>query len=275
MFLRWILGDPLASGEEQLVALRFSRQLWGYFEQQRLVYLKRFGNVLNTDNAKELCAIYAANSETRARYSSCIYAPAKRFIMKLFEREIGSKDIATLILLSGGAASGKSVLHPFIKRIKRPLVLDGTLSKYSDAREQIRLALACDKQILVIHVFCPFEAAVHAALRRALDSGRTISLDALAETHFYAQETFLRLASCYRDSGEGVRFSLVDNSVYERPEMKELDFLKSNAHTHLKSLKLKAHETFESACVAYKEETGEELPFHIRHGFARAGRKVG
>src|SRR5690348_4574110 len=118
MLLRWILGDPDCPREEKQVAAHYKAAFWRYFGNLHQQYQRRNGRVLITDSAKELCASYSENKETRAKYSACLYRPAKEFIRNLYDREIGLVDVKTAVFLSGGAGSGKSSLQTFVKRWK-------------------------------------------------------------------------------------------------------------------------------------------------------------
>ena len=67
------------SHEERLVRQKFDYYLRGNFKNLRALYRRRFQNVLNTDQAKELCDEYAANEAEKIRFSRCVYEPAKAF----------------------------------------------------------------------------------------------------------------------------------------------------------------------------------------------------
>jgi hypothetical protein len=266
--------DPNASREEKQVAAYFQAQLFSRFDHYRQVYLTRFKRIINVDNAKELCVFYSKNAETRARYSACLYDAAKRFTRRLFECEVGNSNIKKVIFLSGGAGSGKSVLNFYMEGQKNALVVDGTLSALGDANDQIRLAIACEKQIEIIHVFCPLELAVEASLRRALRSGRTISLESLARTHYRAQTTFLSLLLRFYAKGEPIAFAVMDNSVYSNPHFKDLSFLRNHQYSSLDSVLSTSRHAFQSVCVLLEKETRRPIPDYIKAAFARPGRKV-
>ena len=229
---------------------------------------------INVDNVKELCQVYAQNPETRARYSHCLYAPAKEFTRRLFINEVGSAGIGRVLFLSGGAGSGKSALHHYMERQKRCLILDGTLSSLAEAREQIRLALACGNEVELIHVYCPVEKAVQAAIERAIKLGRGISLESLARTHFHSQATFCDLVRQYFDHGEPVYFALLDNSNYSSPVFRDLSFLESHRYSDLKSVHEKAIHAFDSFLSLYQEKAGKPVPDFIKEAFRKPGRKV-
>jgi hypothetical protein len=272
MLLRWILGHKDESSEQQLVARAFSLQLSNDYVASRKEYLKRFNRTFNTDNVKELCDVYSARPETRARYSSCLYAPAKAFAMRLFREHVQLRP-RSVNFLSGGAGSGKSVLQNYLGREDRPVVLDGTLSAYDAARSDIDFALKYVKKVRILHVHCPVDRAVYFAVERAMKLGRTMALDSLAETHYHAPETFLRLASDYAGARE-IEFTVVNNSNHTNPKVEELDFIEKTRPRQLSCLKSEIHEAFILAIRSQEEATGEPFPGYLRAGFAREGRKV-
>lgn len=274
MFLRWIFGDPNATREEKLVAAHFEAQLSARFLHYRNVYVSRFKRTINVDNVKELSVIYAANRETRARYSQILYEPAKNFSRRLFEWEIASAGVDRVLFFSGGAGSGKSVLNHYGERQKKCLILDGTLSRLPEALSQIKLAISCSRSVEIIHVYCPLEKAVFAAVDRGIKLGRGMSLDSLASTHFFAQDTFLKLANRYLDSGESVKFAVLDNSDYHDPRFQNLDFLVTRRYKDLSSIHDVAFHAFESALIFHAGKQGMPVPNFIVRAFKKPGRKV-
>lgn len=274
MFLRWILGHPDLSKEERQVAARFESQLVGQYQRMANTYVSRFKTILNVDNAKELCLFYAANRETRARYSDCIYPAAKRFINQMFEAGAGSPKFSDALFLSGGAGSGKSVFQRFVDVTNRTLVLDGTLSSLRVAREQIGLCIACGKEVIITHIFCPIENAVNAAINRALERGRVISIESLWSTHFYAQYTLLELAIQYHERGQNVRFQILDNSDYKNPIQRDLPFLLKNRYSSLQVAQTLAKNALQNSFLLYEKEHGRRIPSFIEAGFRKKGRSV-
>jgi hypothetical protein len=101
-----------------------------------------------------------------------------------------------------------------------------------------------------------------------------MSLDSLASSHFHAIKTFLRLSDTYNQRGDPIHFMVVDNSVYEFPEIRDLEFLKKCQYSDLNDLKSTTLNEFESFCRLLAETTGEPIPEYIRAGFYRPGRQV-
>jgi hypothetical protein len=238
-------------------------------------YFRRFKTVLNVDQAKELCLIYAANRETRARYSDCLYRPAKQFINRMFQRGVGSSKFDEVLFLSGGTGSGKSVSNAYIEITDHTLVVDGTLSSLKTAKDQITLALACGKKAIIIHVYSPIENAVNAAIKRALELGRVISIESLGSTHFHAQNTLLELAYRYHERGEKVQFKVLDNSDYKNPVQRDLTFLWEKRYSSLQAAQTLSKNALENSLTLYEKNQGSRIAGFIEAVFRKKGRSVG
>lgn len=260
------------SHEERLVRQKFDYYLRGNFKNLRALYRRRFQNVLNTDQAKELCDEYAANEAEKIRFSRCVYEPAKAFIKKMFEIEVVEKSVSTVIFLAGGAGSGKSTAVESWKAAgKFPpnlLVVDGTLSDQEEARHQVNLALEHEKQVLIIYVFCPIAKAVQLALDRAIQRGRGLPIGRLAQTHYDSQKTVLAL---HRDlsSHPLVDVKVFDNSL-SRPTASDMLSVERDEYQSLDTLKIAAH-----SALLYEQhtrkESGKPLPAEIAELFNKNG----
>jgi hypothetical protein len=65
------------SADEAEVEARFAAQIQGRLDEVIAEYLARFGTVIDTDRARELCGDYSATKATRTRFSRAVYNPAK------------------------------------------------------------------------------------------------------------------------------------------------------------------------------------------------------
>lgn len=266
-------GADDLSPNERLVREKFAYALQGRFKENRALYKRRFGNVLNTDQAKELCREYSENDVDKILFSRAAYPPAKEFIKRLFFLEIELPDISTVTFLGGGAASGKSTaVETWKKNGRFPdnwLIMDGTLSEENDALEQIEAALKRQKQILVIYVYCPVAKAVGFALSRAMKNGRGITIQRLAKTHFYSQKSVLALSEQYTGFPETIGFPVFDNSG-DKPVESNLLSIKEREYKALDQVTAAAQSAYKNEC-ARREEEGWPVPEHIKGFFEKAG----
>ena len=260
------------TAEERLVREKFDFYLNRNFRKFRSIYLLRFQNVLNTDQAKELCEEYSANENEKIRFSRCVYAPAKAFITKLFRIEIAKKRVSAVMFLAGGAGSGKSTAVEGWKLDGNfppdLLVVDGTLSDFNEAKSQIDLALSHKKSVIVIYVFCPVEKAVKLALDRAIKRGRGLPIPRLAQTHYDSQRTIFRLSADYHLNAN-VQFHVVDNTGV-RPAASDMLSIVSQKYESLDAVTASAQSALHHEQHT-REESGSPLPRNIQELFGQNG----
>jgi hypothetical protein len=235
-------------------------------------YWRRFKMNLNTDNAKEFCDQYYKNNLTRAKFSACIYEPAKDMIKRMYEEVLVTKAVNEVVFLGGGSASGKSVYNYYVEPAPGVLTVDGTLSSYDEVRPQVDRALKLHKHVRIVYVYCPVELAINFALKRAIKMGRTIALEVLAKTHFFSQKTFLRL---YRELGthRDVMFAVLNNTDFETPSIQPPEFLIEREYDLLDDVFRTVNDTFDNECIAYRQN-GREIPRGVEEAFRKVGRPV-
>jgi len=83
-----ILKNQNLSAAEAEVEARFAAQIQERLDAMIAEYLARFGTVIDTDRARELCAEYTATNATRTRFSRAVYNPAKALADEIYRREI-------------------------------------------------------------------------------------------------------------------------------------------------------------------------------------------
>jgi hypothetical protein len=118
------------SADEAEVEARFAAQIQGRLDEVIAEYLVRFGTVIDTDRARELCGDYSATKATRTRFSRAVYNPAKALADEIYRREIRKTAPPRgwrVLFTSGGTGAGKSTALAWWK--KRPgLTTDMTFS---------------------------------------------------------------------------------------------------------------------------------------------------
>lgn len=160
------------------------------------------GRVLNADCARELSRDYRNKYDCIA-FTRCTYAPCSRYVRERLSLELatpGRPGDRTLLVLAGGAASGKtsSVGETTLKTY--PLVFDSNLADFQKARGIVDEALRHGWQVDVRYIHRPYALAVESMLMRAIDRGRYIPLgppSKLAQLHLDAQRTIVRLAAAF------------------------------------------------------------------------------
>jgi hypothetical protein len=74
------------SAAEAEVEARFAAQVQDRMDETITEYLARFGTVIDTDRARELCDDYSATKATRTRFSGAVYNRAKALADEIYRR---------------------------------------------------------------------------------------------------------------------------------------------------------------------------------------------
>lgn len=268
------LKQPPLEPDQIEVQKRFEQQFSDNLEELIARYLAQFGITLSADNARELSEGYSKGPAARARYGSAVHSTAGRLVAEIYRRLISAPSEPgdsnhVVFILGGGGGSGKSTIIENIKDAASDLtaaIYDTTLSSLKYSAERVEQAKAAGKQVTVVFVFRPLEAAVRGAVRRALDNGRCVPLAAVAHDHFEAPRNFLELASRYRDD-EDVEFRVIDNSG--RPEdikAGTLELIHGNLYASPAETLRRARKAFDDE---YHHQEAEEhsFPGYIYEGF--------
>ena len=214
---------PGLSEEDRAIEARFSESLQRDLGHYKEEYRRRFGNVLNVDNARELSSDYL-----RDRTKSLpVHEPGSAFIKELYREALAEPPPPgkepTVLFTAGGTGAGKTSGIEGVPEIKKvqdtaQLVYDTNMNGYASSKKKIDQALEAGKNVQIVYVYRdPVEALVKGALPRAMrqeaqyGTGRTVPLEIHAETHTGSLETVRKLAETYRGE-ERVQFHVVDNS---------------------------------------------------------------
>ena len=169
-------------------------------------YQRRFGNVLNADNAAELFPDYAASPNTRTRYRTAIHGAAQWVRDELFNRALADPDVKEVVFTAGGNGAGKTSAG-----LTGDVVMDSTLSNPQHSQRLIQSALDSGKRVHVVYTFRPIEEAFQGVLDRAQTEGRTVPINTMIKTHEGAATTVSQLYALYGDN-PNVAFRFIDNS---------------------------------------------------------------
>jgi predicted kinase len=179
-------------------------------------YRKCFGKRIDTDNARELCPAYADVYENRARLAPLIHEPASQIVKAVWRTLLDefSGQPGLVIFLAGGPGSGKSTVAKFEQfqeyYQEAIVVYDSTFSNIFSANEKIQDALRSGKDIDIYYVHRNAKDAAYSVVLRAVETGRTVPIQEIANLHWGAQQTIFMLCNKYRNS-ENVVIHLFNN----------------------------------------------------------------
>jgi hypothetical protein len=257
------------------VQKRFETLIQSNLDLMVALYLETFGNVLSTDNARELCEEYRQYPEARAQYGSAIHNVAGQLVAEVYRRLLNepSGDNETdhvVFILGGGGGSGKSTVLNNINHLTFNIVTaiyDTTLSHLQNSIERIEQALEAGKQVSIVFIFRPVENAVKGAIRRALNyDGRCVPLKVLAYDHYQAPLNFLQLVERYQEN-EDVEFGVIDNSGgVEEIKTGTIELIHGNLYKSLDETLARVRKAFSDEYTEKKSE-GRTFPIYIYKAF--------
>ena len=108
-----------------------------------------------------------------------------------YETALHNRPERTVILMSGGSASGKSEYVSVYLRRRRAIISDGTSSTFSRAKRKIEKALDAGKKVEV-HAIWPNELLT--AFIAFLNRERQFPVEHFYRTHSHSRKTLLEIA---------------------------------------------------------------------------------
>ena len=205
-------GKPLADSGEQAVrkavASRVEADPEGYLSEHQ----RRFGNLLNADDAATLFPEYNVDPAT---YRAAVHPAAQWIRDERFRRALAadSPDADRVIFTAGGNAAGKSTAISFsgAGENSAAAILDSTFSNRKHAGSLIEQAKRAGKRISILYVNRPLDGALAAMLDRAVTEGRLVTLDQLINSQRGAAETICHLWTKFADDAD-FTFHFFDNA---------------------------------------------------------------
>lgn len=213
--------------EEAAVEARFAASVEADPDAYVAAYRKRFGNVVDPDNVRELSADYSASVAARGQFGTATHETASA-LSKLIYRRAVSEPAAPggsnrVLLTAGGTGSGKTTATQAL-RDQAQVTFDGSLSNYKSAKALIDEALRHGKQVDLAYVYRdPLVSYMNGVLKRAPRIGRLTPLEFHARTHADAPKNILRIAKEYADN-PNVFVRVIDNTG-TTPIETSVDFL--------------------------------------------------
>ena len=259
------------SAAEAEVEARFAAQIQGRLDAIIAEYLARFGNVIDTDQARELCADYTATKATRTRFSRAVYNPATALADEIYRREIlktAPPEGWRILFTSGGTGVGKSTALAWLSEEPEAgehydILVDGTLSDHQAAQAKIRDAIALGHRVTVIHVFRAFAETVRMVAKRAIEMGRAVALDNIAATHFRSRETLFKLVE---EFGPRLKVRVLENRSDAPPRSISLHELANEPGHSVDRLRKMAHSLFVDEFTSLKVDRPEIYEAFLQKG---------
>jgi hypothetical protein len=202
--------------EQKPIETAFYNQLNNNFDQSVQEYKSKFGNILNTDNARELSPHYNSSNAAKSKYSVAVHEPASAFVKEMYARELATPDPTgnnMVVFTAGGTGAGKTTAVANLPEMKdAQIVYDTNMNTYSSAKQKIDQAIAAGKDVSILYVNRdPIQSFDNGAVPRALRTGRTIPIAEHANTHSGAIDTIKQLAETYKDN-PNVSIKIIDNT---------------------------------------------------------------
>jgi hypothetical protein len=199
----------------------FKSWVTGNMQQAVAAYRKRFGNVINVDDARELSPDYAHSKESRTAFANAVQSGAGELAWNAYTQMLeeppppGKSPLVAF--LAGGAGSGKSSAVGNVPGLNNTIahahiVFDSTMSRLDDAVERINMALAAKHDVLIAYVHRDaVDAFTNGNLPRAENDGRTVPIAYHAAGHAGAAEVIRALQEKYKGD-KRVEIRAIDNS---------------------------------------------------------------
>ena len=177
------------------------------------LYIERFGNVVDTDLARELIPAFGRGTrDERALLADELHETASSLSERVWNRLLEAQPVAgTVAIKAGGSGAGKTTA--LVDASEFDAVLDTTLSSFESATRKIDRALATGRSVEINYVHRdPAVAYTDGVLspERLAGDGRVGPLDEHVRMHVGANETIRKLRDHY--AGKPVTFRAIDNS---------------------------------------------------------------
>jgi hypothetical protein len=217
---------PNLSPEERTIETRLADKIYQDPQMAMDEYSKlkdtANGRILNTDNARELSADYAANNDAKSKYSAAVHEPASWLTKWMYEQKLkqppAENQRPMVLFTAGGTGAGKTTAIENIPEMssmadRSQIIFDTNMNGYKSSKTKIDQALDAGKEVGVVYVYRdPIEALVNGALPRAMRMGRTVPIGEHLKTHVESAATIRKLADEYADN-PNVNFQVIDNSL--------------------------------------------------------------
>lgn len=181
------------------------------------------GQILNTDNARELSPEYRADRTK----SADVHEPSSELVKRIYAERLSQDTPAgkerVVLFTAGGTGAGKTTSLEAASKVNKgiqnsEIIYDTNMNTFESSDKKVKQALDAGRDVNIIYTYRdPVEALENGALKRAsrmeaeLGTGRTVPINEHLKTHIGARKTMEALQKKY---GDDPRFNLmiVDNS---------------------------------------------------------------
>lgn len=213
------------SDEERAIEQRFAQSIGTDIDRAVANYEKANTQngtlVINTDQARDLSEDYNRDIESRSLYAAAVHEPASALVKKVWraalDRPPAPGKEANVIFTAGGTGAGKTTAIDNVPAIAQlrdasDIIYDGNLNNFDKAVQRIEEALASGRTADIVYVYRdPVEAMRNGALPRAERQGRTVRIDAHADSHIGSLKVVGQLMERYKGDPR-VNIVVLDNS---------------------------------------------------------------
>ncbi len=200
------------SPEQSSIEQKFATDLDQNYQAKKEEYIKKFGNVIDADNARMLSEDYVSDPE---KNSIAVHRPASSFLLQVYKDMLsepapeGKKNL--VVFLGGGAGAGKSTLN--VGSAKEAQIVQNTnMAPYQVSKNQINRALNAGKDVEVNYIYRdPVKSFEDGVVPRAIKTGRAISIKEFIRTHIDSLATVKKLQQDY-EGDDKVKINIIDNT---------------------------------------------------------------
>lgn len=192
----------------------------GYLTNKNILskeYIERFGNVINTDEARKLFTDIGYNGTNAGAVHEVSSAVGKDATKEL----LSTSKSNIVEMYAGGAGSGKT---SSIERIREgvkdnaAVIIDGTMANYEGSLKKMDQFLSSGKDVNISYSYRdPEDAWKNGVVKRMLSNesemGRAVSISAFLETTEGSYNTIKNMYAEGIDKKQGVNIYIIDNSL--------------------------------------------------------------
>jgi hypothetical protein len=200
---------------EKTIQDKMQKDLEENYEERKTEYLKKNGNIFDTDRARVFSPEYNNNPEL---LSNATQIPAREFVSKMYKEELQKEapegKTNSVIFTAGGSGVGKSRAAENMK-LNNQITVDTNLSNFPRAVADIQEAIDHGKRVDIMFTFRDpvnsFTSKEGGVIERAKKVGRTVPYDIATEINRKALKTIIELSEHFKDN-KNVSFHYFNNN---------------------------------------------------------------